>query len=119
MSRHVATAIIAAAFVTILVTGAGAGSMSAPGQQPPVNLTPPTLSGTAQVGSSLTAAVGTWSGKRLTFAYQWLRCDSSGAGCSAISGATSATRALSTTDLDARLRIVVTATNRYGSAAAT
>jgi hypothetical protein len=119
MSRHVANAITAAAFVTIFVTGAGAGNTSAPGQQPPVNLTPPTISGIAQVGSSLTAAVGSWDGKRLTYAYQWLRCDSSGASCSAISGATSATRALSTTDLGARLRVVVTATNRYGSAAAT
>jgi hypothetical protein len=119
MSRHVAAALTAAIVATILLTGVAAGRASAPGQQPPTNLTPPTISGTAQVGSSLTAAVGTWSGKRLTFAYQWLRCDSSGASCIAISGATSATRTLSTTDLDTRLRVVVTATNRYGTAAAT
>ena len=119
MSRHVATAITAAAFVTILVAGAGAGSTSAPGQLPPVNLTAPTISGTAQVGGSLTAAVGTWDGRRLTYAYQWLRCDSVGAGCSAISGATYATRAASSADLNATLRVVVTATNRNGSAAAT
>ena len=60
------------------MTGAGAGSTSAPGQLAPVNLTPPTISGTAQVGSSLTAAVGTWDGKSLKYAYQWLRCDSGG-----------------------------------------
>lgn len=119
MSRHIAIAFAAVAVATILVTGAGAGSNSAPGQQAPVNLTPPSISGTTQVGSSLTAAVGRWDGNGLKYGYQWMRCDSGGASCSAIGGATSSTTSLSSADLSATLRVVVTATNRNGSAAAT
>ena len=119
MSRHIAIVFAAVAAATILVTGAGAGSTSAPGQLAPVNLTPPFISGTTQVGSSLTAAVGRWDGKSLKYAYQWLRCDSGGASCSAIPGATSSTASLSSADLSATLRVLVTATNRNGSAAST
>jgi hypothetical protein len=119
MSRHIATAFAAVAVATILVTGAGAGSTSAPGQLAPVNVAPPSISGTTQVGSSLTAAVGQWDGKSLKYAYQWLRCDSGGASCSAIAGATSSTASLSSADLSATLRVLVTATNRNGSAAST
>jgi hypothetical protein len=119
MSRHIAIAFAAVAVATILVTGAGAGSTSAPGQLAPVNLMPPSISGTTQVGSSLIAAVGRWDGKSLKYAYQWLRCDSGGASCSAIAGTTSSTASLSSADLGATLRVLVTATNRNGSAAAT
>src|SRR5215210_2009973 len=118
MSRHVAAAALTAATVTvILLTGAASGS--APGQEPPVNVTPPTISGTAAVGKTLTAAPGVWSGKWLQYAYQWRRCDSSGATCGTISGATATTYALSAVDAGARLRVTVIATNRNGSAAAT
>jgi hypothetical protein len=68
MSRHIAIAFAAVAVATSLVTGAGAGSNSAPGQQAPVNLMPPSISGTTQVGSSLIAAVGRWDGKSLKYA---------------------------------------------------
>jgi hypothetical protein len=103
----------------VLITGAASGGASAPGQQPPLNVTPPSISGNAQVGSLLTAAPGTWKGKALKYAYQWLRCDSSGASCSAITGARTQTYSLSTADAGATARVIVTATNRNGSAAAT
>ena len=121
MSRHIAIAFAAVAAATILVTGAGAGagSTAAPGQLPPANLTPPSITGTTQVGSSLTAAVGMWDGKSLKYAYQWLRCDSVGASCSALGGQSSSSASLSSADLGATLRVVVTATNRNGSAAST
>lgn len=37
----------------------------------PVNLTPPTISGKAEVGKKLTASPGTWDMDGLTFGYQW------------------------------------------------
>src|SRR5438477_7965451 len=117
MSRHVATTITAVAIAAILLTGATAAS--APGQAPPVNQTPPSISGSAQVGSTLTASPGTWSGKTLSYAYQWVRCSSSGASCSAIGGATASTDSLTSADAGSTLRVTVTATNRNGSAVAT
>jgi hypothetical protein len=118
MSRHIATNLTAAAIAIILITGAAAGG-AALGKQPPVNLTPPGITGTAVVGQSLASAPGTWSGKNLTYRYQWLECDSSGAGCNAISGATGSTYGLPASYLGDTLRVLVTASNRNGSAVAT
>ncbi len=47
----------------------------------PLNTALPTVSGTAQVGQTLTGTVGTWSGAS-SFAQQWQRC--SGASCNPI-----------------------------------
>jgi Hypothetical glycosyl hydrolase family 15 len=118
MSRRI-TAVTAAALTLVLATAVASGGSRSPGKQPPKNQTPPSISGSAQVPNTLTANTGTWQGKALRYAYQWLRCDSTGAGCSAIGGATSSTKALSTADVGRTLRVIVTASNRNGSAAAT
>src|SRR5271163_4957810 len=56
---------------------------------PPVNTAPPTATGTAQQGQTLTEAHGSWTnGPFWNYAYQWQRCNSAGDGCSSISGAT-------------------------------
>jgi hypothetical protein len=117
MSRHVATALTAALVMTILLTSAATGSASAPGQQPPTNLAPPTILGTAQVGSGLTASTGTWQ-RVSSYAYQWLRCDSAGASCGALGGAAASAYKVSPGDAGYTLRALVTATNKNGSAAA-
>jgi hypothetical protein len=87
---------------------------------PPVNTAPPVISGTAQEGQTVTASSGTWTGTQpITYAYQWLRCDSTGANCAAIDAATSSSHAVTSTDVGNTLRVKVTATNSVGSAAAT
>jgi len=49
----------------------------------------PAIGGTLQVGSRLTASPGGWSGEgKVSYAYQWYRCDANGAHCSSIHGAT-------------------------------
>src|SRR6266508_99091 len=86
---------------------------------PPVNTSPPTISGTPQDGQTLTASPGSWSGTQpITYADQWQRCNSSGANCAPISGATSPTYAVTSADVGSTLRVAVTATNSAGSATA-
>lgn len=76
------------------------------------NVTPPTLSGTAKQGQTLQTTNGTWTYDLayLTYAYQWLRCDTAGANCVDIGGATSASYLITGTDVGHTLRSEVTAT---------
>jgi thermitase len=86
---------------------------------PPVNTGLPVIAGTAQQGQTLTASTGTWTGTTLSYAYQWRRCDSTGANCAAIAGATASTYTLTSADVGSTLRVDVTASNGAGSAVAT
>lgn len=87
---------------------------------PPRNTAPPSISGTLQVGQTLTANTGSWVGQKpITFTYQWRRCDSNGANCSDISGATKQTYTLTSADQNNTLRVRVTAHNARGSASST
>jgi subtilisin family serine protease len=85
---------------------------------PPVNMTLPSVSGTAQAGQTLTASSGTWTGNPTTTTYQWQRCDSTGANCSAISGAGSSVYVAQATDVGSTLEATVTASNSAGAATA-
>lgn len=76
---------------------------------------PPAISGTPQQGQTLTATPGTWAPSAATFAYQWQRCDQAGANCADVTGATTSTYAVTSADVGAKLKVVVTATNRFGS----
>jgi hypothetical protein len=78
----------------------------------------PTVAGSAVVGQSLSGSTGTWSGSPTAYAYAWRRCDASGAACSAISGATAASKLLVSADQGATLRVAVTASNASGSTVA-
>jgi Polysaccharide lyase len=120
MSRRI-TALTAAAVTLVLATGiaaAGANGVKQ-GQAPPQTVAPPSISGTPQVPNTLAASTGTWQGNGLKYAYQWLACDSTGAKCSALSGATSSNESLGASLVGDTLRVVVTASNHAGSAAAT
>jgi hypothetical protein len=85
---------------------------------PPKNTAPPTISGTAQQGQTLTASVGNWTGQVTAYAYQWLRCNASGAGCAPIGGATASTYVLAAADVGFTIRVAVTASSTSGSATA-
>ena len=87
--------------------------------QPPVNTSPPTISGQTVVGDTLTAANGSWSNGPTGYSYQWQDCDSSGANCGSISGATSSSYKLASSDAGGTIDVVVTASNSAGSGQAT
>jgi len=113
--------------IRVVVTAKNAyGSTSATSGQtaivkglPPVNTALPTISGTTTQGQQLTAGNGTWDNSPTTYTYQWRRCDSSGASCVDIAGATASTYTLAGADAFSTIRVVVTAANSYGSASAT
>jgi hypothetical protein len=86
---------------------------------PPANTAPPTISGTAEDGQALSADRGSWSGTEpIAYAYQWRRCDTTGAGCVDIEGATEQRYALTSADVDSTIRVRVTASNAAASATA-
>jgi hypothetical protein len=86
---------------------------------PPANTSPPTITGTAQRGLTLNAGPGTWRGTQpINYTYQWHRCDSSGANCGPIAGATATTYTATSTDVGSTLEVTVSASNMAGSATA-
>jgi hypothetical protein len=84
----------------------------------PTNTALPNLAGATTEGDTLTATSGTWTGSPTGYAYQWQDCNTSGASCTNIAGATANTRVLASIDVGHTLRVVVTATNAGGSTAA-
>jgi hypothetical protein len=95
-------------------------SATATTKNAPVNTGKPSISGTARDGSTLSASRGSWTGPAtISYAYRWLRCDSSGNGCATISGATGSSYRATGSDVGHRLRVVVTASNSAGATEAT
>jgi hypothetical protein len=85
----------------------------------PTNTALPTIGGTTTEGQTLSAKPGSWEGSPTGYAYQWQDCNTSGASCTNISGATTATRVLSESDVGDTLRVVVKASNAGGSSSST
>jgi fibronectin type 3 domain-containing protein len=93
--------------------------ISAPAPIAPSNTSPPTISGNAVVGQTLSGDNGTWSGTQpISYSDQWRRCDQSGNNCADISGATAQTYTLVSADLGMTIRFAVTASNTGGSTTA-
>jgi hypothetical protein len=85
----------------------------------PVNTTEPSISGTARVGSTLTASRGQWAGDQpITYAYVWLRCSDRGENCSEIQGANDTTYEVRDADTGRTIRVRVVARNDRGSTSA-
>ena len=86
----------------------------------PANTTPPTITGTPANGQTLSAVDGQWTGATpITFSYLWQLCDSTGAGCLPITGATAKTYLLTSSAVGKTLRVQVTAANSNGTRAST
>lgn len=93
-----------------------AGFLGATGGAPlaPANTVLPSITGTAKVGQTLTAANGTWTGREApSFRYQWK------AGGVDISGATSKTYVPVAGDIGKTITVTVTGVNWKGSASVT
>jgi hypothetical protein len=82
---------------------------------PPVNTSPPTITGTAQQDQTLTEHHGTWTNEPTGYGYQWLQCDGLGGGCLPISGATGQTYVPVAGDAGHTIEVQETASNAGGS----
>jgi hypothetical protein len=92
----------------------------------PNEIAPPSISGVAIAGRTLTGNPGSWNGQQpISYKFQWLRCkanagdDSSTSSCTSISGANKTTYTIVSGDLGFRLRVRVTASNKQGSSQST
>lgn len=87
----------------------------------PSNTSLPVISGSASTGSTLSVSTGSWNPSSPTpsYTYQWKTCDSAGNNCNNISGATSSSHVVSSTDVGYTVRATVTATNAGGSVSVT
>jgi len=110
----VAAALASLATVLALPTGGGAVTNARP-----ESTAEPRISGSATVGSTLTASQGSWTGAPTSYAYQWVRCprdggNPSGSNCAVIGGASTTSYVVADADVDRRLRVRVTAANADG-----
>jgi hypothetical protein len=104
---------------TNLSGGAGMTATSAPTAVviglSPASAAPPTISGTAVAGQTLTEGHGSWTDNPFSFSYQWLLCDASGAGCNPIVGATTPTLLVGNAYAGLSLRVQEGTSNQYGT----
>ena len=117
-TRVVAVLGVAAGVLLGAVIGQPGTSQAAGGNAKPKPKTVPTVSGTAEIGITLTATRGTWGNNPTSFHYQWVRCDPTGAACVAIGAATARIYTVTTSDQGHTIRVTVTAHNADGSASA-
>ena len=114
----------AGAYLRVVVTASnsnGQGSATSGGVGPvtlevPIDVTAPSVTGTTTQGVTLGTNPGTWNPAATGYAYQWQR-SSNGTTWSAIAGATGATYLLGSADIGSQVRVLVTASNQFGSSA--
>ena len=97
--------------LVVVAAGVFTGAASA---APPENTAPPTISGTAREGSTLTAARGSWSNSPTSFTFKWQRCSTDGVACVDIVTPNTNRYTLATADVGRTVRVVVTAANADG-----
>lgn len=101
-TRRIVTTLALAVALFVMVAAPG-------GISPPTNQSPPMVTGTAQVGQTLTCSEGGWNGTQpIAYTFQWIRSGT------AIPGATVSTYVLTPEDAGAQIVCAVTATNDAG-----
>jgi streptogramin lyase len=91
---------------------ASVATPSAATQPAPANTAAPAIRGSPRQARTLTASSGSWTNNPTGFSYAWQRCDP---GCVTVPRATSASYKLGARDVDAEVRVIVTASNAGGS----
>jgi trimeric autotransporter adhesin len=81
----------------------------------PANISPPTFTGVAQQGSTLTEGHGAWTDIPTSYSYQWQRCNAAGGQCATIAGAVNQSYTLTLADLGSAIRVQEWATNPAGT----
>jgi len=119
MRRTIPLALVAAALATALPAASATQTTAQTPRHAPVLRSAPTIAGSTVAGETLTAAPGRWAHKVSSFAYRWQDCNSAGAACKALPGATSATYVLQAGDVGHTIVVAVTAMNAAGSTTAT
>jgi hypothetical protein len=99
---------------SVLVSLVLAAAIMASPQVAPVNIEPPTITGTPRVGETLTARNGTWENSPTDFRYRWLRCNPGGNNC-ALLAADGSTYRVGQDDVGSTMRVRVTAVNADGA----
>ena len=92
----------------------GVGAVQASPAAAPVNVEPPTVTGTARASEVLTAQNGTWENSPTEFRYRWLRCNQNGNSC-VLLAADGKTYRVAQADVGNTLRVRVTAINADGA----
>ena len=105
------TGFLTASALALLVLVAAA---TAAPQVAPVNVDPPTITGTPRVGEALTAQNGTWDNSPNDFRYRWLRCNPGGNSC-VLLAADGRTYRVGQADVGNTMRVRVTAVNADGA----
>jgi type II secretory pathway pseudopilin PulG len=112
-----ATAIIAFYFGTRAAESAYGAKGEKPSTDAPTNSSPPTIGGTPNLGQTLTANPGEWTGSPTAFDYQWERKDPPGT-WNPIPPAKGQSYQITQDDVGHSLRVAVTATNSAGKSKA-
>lgn len=103
----------ASSLPTLAVASSGATGSTAPRAR-----TQPTIGGGTQVGETLSATAGTWTGSPTSFSYQWRRCAVDGTACAVIAGAGGTAYTITPDDIGATLSFAVTALGKGGAGSA-
>ena len=118
LTLGLALALTTLTVLAVVLTATAAAQARSAAVAPSSTVTP-AVAGSTQIGSTLTATTGTWSGDTpITYVTTWLRCNASGNACAGIAGATASTYLITTADLAATLRVSVVAVNTAGAAGA-
>ena len=126
-STYVVAAADVGKTIEVEVTATNTGGTSAPAASAPTAVVvppaptetfAPSISGTYVEGDVLTEAHGGWTNSPTSYSYQWMLCNSVGASCAAIAGATAQTYTLTSADVGGTMLVDETATNAGGSGTA-